>query len=416
MQNDNLPAGQLSADVAIIGGGLIGLSLALAVARAGLDAVVVDPEDPATKAADAFDGRASAIALGSARVLDGIGLWRHLAPHAAPIRDIRVSDGDSSMFLHYDHREIGDEPFGWIVENRHTRRALYAALADEPRVRLLAPESVRDTRCDATCAKLHLASGGSVAARLAVACDGRPSPTRAAAGIGALRWNYEQHAIVCAISHAKPHDGIAHERFLPAGPFAVLPLPDAPDGTHLSSIVWTERAELAGLFVDLPDDEFADEIHERFGWGLGRIAPAGPRWRYPLVFVQAERATAPRLALAGDALHGIHPIAGQGLNLGLRDVAALAETLADASRLGLDIGSADTLERYARWRGVDTVGLSAVTDGLLRLFSNDFGPLKFARDLGLAAVDRIAPLKRVFMRDAMGVLGTLPRLMKGEKL
>ncbi|MBL8832678.1 MAG: UbiH/UbiF/VisC/COQ6 family ubiquinone biosynthesis hydroxylase [Rhodospirillales bacterium] len=406
----------LSTDVAIVGGGLVGLSLALALARADIRSVVVDVDDPSSKTVDAFDGRGSAIALGSARVLQGIGLWPYLERHAEPILDIRVSDGDSSLYLHYDHRELGSEPFGYIVENRYTRRGLYACLAQEPRVTLVAPDTVAEVRAESTGTQVRLQSGTRIEARLAVACDGRPSPTRKAAGIGALRWNYEQHAIVCAISHEKPHRGIANERFLPAGPFAVLPLPDAPDGTHLSSIVWTERPELAAMFAKLPDDEFVDEIHERFGWGLGRIGLAGGRWVYPLVFVQAESATGPRLALAGDALHGIHPIAGQGLNLGLRDVAALAEVLADSARLGLDIGAADTLERYARWRGVDTVGLSAVTDGLLRLFSNDIGPLKLARDIGLAAVDRIAPLKRVFMRDAMGTLGTLPRLMRGEAL
>jgi len=406
----------LTTDVAIVGGGLVGLSLALALARADIRSVVVDVDDPSSKTVDAFDGRGSAIALGSARVLQGIGLWPYLERHAEPILDIRVSDGDSSLYLHYDHRELGSEPFGYIVENRYTRRGLYACLAQEPRVTLVAPDTVAEVRAESTGTQVRLQSGTRIEARLAVACDGRPSPTRKAAGIGALRWNYEQHAIVCAISHEKPHRGIANERFLPAGPFAVLPLPDAPDGTHLSSIVWTERPELAAMFAKLPDDEFVDEIHERFGWGLGRIGLAGGRWVYPLVFVQAESATGPRLALAGDALHGIHPIAGQGLNLGLRDVAALAEVLADSARLGLDIGAADTLERYARWRGVDTVGLSAVTDGLLRLFSNDIGPLKLARDIGLAAVDRIAPLKRVFMRDAMGTLGTLPRLMRGEAL
>ncbi|MBI1245785.1 MAG: FAD-dependent oxidoreductase [Alphaproteobacteria bacterium] len=406
----------ISTDVAIVGGGLVGLSLALALARGGIGSCVVDPDDPAAKAADAFDGRGSAIALGSARVLQAIGLWPHLERHAEPILDIRVSDGDSQLFLHYDHRDLGSDPFGYIIENRHIRRAIYACLTQEPRVRLVAPESAAAVTADSTHARVRLASGGTISARLAVACDGRPSPTRKAAGIGALGWNYEQHAIVCAIRHEKPHCGIAHERFLPAGPFAVLPLPDAPDGTHFSSIVWTERAELAQMFVELPEDEFAEEIHERFGWGLGRISLAGPRWRYPLVFVQAESATGPRLALAGDALHGIHPIAGQGLNLGLRDVAALAEVLTDSARLGLDIGAADTLERYSRWRGVDTVGLSAVTDGLLRLFSNDIAPLKLARDVGLTVVDRIAPLKRVFMRDAMGTLGKLPRLMKGEAL
>jgi len=413
---DSLAPPALKTDVAIVGGGLVGLSLALALARAGIESVVVDIDDPAAKASDAFDGRGSAIALGSARVLDGIGLWERLAPHAEPILDIRVSDGDSQMFLHYDHRELGRDPFGYIVENRYTRRALYACLAQEPRVKLVAPDTVADVSADAVRALVTLESGIRIEARLAVACDGRPSPTRARAGIGALRWEYGQHALVCAIRHEKPHRGIAHERFLPAGPFAVLPLPDAPDGTHLSSIVWTERPELAEFFMGVPEDEFVEEIHERFGWGLGAIGLASQRWRYPLVFVQAEKAIGQRLVLAGDALHGIHPIAGQGLNLGLRDIAALAEVLADSRRLGLDIGAADTLERYARWRGVDTVGLSAVTDGLLRLFSNDIAPVKLARDMGLALVDRIPPLKRIFMRDAMGTLGTLPRLMKGEAL
>ncbi len=407
-----MPDPQTRCDVAIVGGGLVGLTLAIALDRVGLRVVLVDADDPAKLARDEFDGRAAAIATGSARVLQGIGVWKLIAPHAEPIRDIRVSDGDSSLFLHYDHRELGSDPFGYIVENRFTRRALYAALR-ETAVDLRAPARATATATDAT---LTLDDGTHVAPRLVVACDGRPSPLRKGAGIRALRWDYAQAAIVCAIRHARPHDGIAHERFLPSGPFAMLPLPDGPDGSHRSSIVWTERAELADHLIALPDDEFADEIHERFGWGLGALAPVAQRWRYPLTFVQAERATAPRLALAGDALHGIHPIAGQGLNLGLRDVAALAEILADANRLGLDIGAANTLDNYARWRGVDTVGLSVVTDGLLRLFSNDIAPLKLARGLGLALVDRIGPLKRVFMRDAMGILGKLPRLMRGEAL
>jgi 2-octaprenyl-6-methoxyphenol hydroxylase len=281
---------------------------------------------------------------------------------------------------------------------------------------LRAPARAIATKADLQEAQVELGDGTALATRLIVACDGRPSPTRAKAGIRALKWDYAQAALVCAIAHEKPHNGIAHERFLPAGPFALLPLPDGPDGQPRSSIVWTERAELAALFETLPEDEFVAELHERFGWGLGAIRLASARWRYPLTFVQAERATGPRLALAGDALHGIHPIAGQGLNLGLRDVAALAEVLADSHRLGLDIGAADTLDRYARWRGVDTVGLSAVTDGLLRLFSNDIPPLKFARGLGLGLVDKIKPLKRIFMRDAMGTLGKLPRLMRGEAL
>lgn len=407
---------RIETDVAIVGGGLVGLSLALALAQGGISSVTIDAESPAIAAADAFDGRASALALGSVRVLQGIGVWGAMAANASPIRDIRVSDGDSSLYLHYDHRDIGDEPFGYILENRFARRALHAALALDRRAVLRAPDKALDARSTPTHAELTLASGAELRASLVVACDGRPSPLREAAGIETLRWNYEQAGIVCSIAHEKPHHGIAHERFLPAGPFAVLPLNDAPDGTHRASIVWTEKAELAKLFAGLPEDEFCAEIHERFGWGLGAIKLAGPRWVYPLVFVQAKKFHEGRMALAGDAAHGIHPIAGQGLNLGLRDVAALAEVLVEAKRLGLDLGSAERLESYARWRGLDTVSMSAVTDGLLRLFSNDIAPLKLARDLGLAAVEALPPLKRLFMRHAMGTTGSLPRLMRGEAL
>jgi 2-octaprenyl-6-methoxyphenol hydroxylase len=408
--------GRIDTDVAIVGGGLVGLSLALALARGGIASVTIDAQSPALAAADAFDGRASALALGSVRVLEGIGVWGAMAAHASPIRDIRVSDGDSSLYLHYDHRELGDEPFGYIVENRFVRRALHAGLALDRHATLRAPDTARDLRSTPTHAEISLDSGVELRASLVVACDGRPSPLREAAGIETLRWSYAQAGIVCSIAHEKPHHGIAHERFLPAGPFAVLPLNDAEDGTHRASIVWTERAELAKLFADLPEDEFCDEIHERFGWGLGAIKLAGPRWVYPLHFLQARKFHEGRMALAGDAAHGIHPIAGQGLNLGLRDVAALAEVLVEAKRLGLDLGSVERLEAYARWRGLDTVAMSAVTDGLLRLFSNDIVPLKFARDLGLAAVGAVPPLKRFFMRHAMGTVGTLPRLMRGEAL
>jgi 2-octaprenyl-6-methoxyphenol hydroxylase len=412
----------LSADVVIVGGGLVGLTLALALGGAGLRVAVIDRERPAVAAADPFDGRGSAIAWGSARVLRAIGLWPRLAAHAQPINDIRVSDGDSLLFLHYDHRAagIGEDgapaPLGYIIENRHTRRALYAALADRPEVTLLAPAEVTRLERAAGRVAAQLADGRVVSAALAVACDGRESPQRQAAGIGVVRWSYRQSGIVCSIAHERPHHGVAHERFLPAGPFAVLPLPDAADGTHLSSIVWTERAELVPAMLALPDGEFSDEIARRFGDGLGAIRVAGPRWAYPLGLIHAERYVAHRLALAGDAAHGIHPIAGQGLNLGLRDVAALAECVVDAARLGLDIGGADTLARYERWRRVDNVLLAGVTDVLNRLFSNDLAPLRLVRDLGLGMVERLPPVKRLFMRHAMGVLGDLPRMVRGEAL
>jgi 2-octaprenyl-6-methoxyphenol hydroxylase len=402
-------------DVAIVGGGLVGLSLALALSGAGLTVIAIDRESPAVAAGDDADGRSSAIAWGSQRVLAGLGLWPALAPHAAPIHDIRVSDGQSRLFLHYDHAEVADHPLGYIVENRHTRRALQAAIAQRPRLDWLAAMAVSAIAPEPAGWRLTLADGSRIAARLLVGCDGKRSFVRAAAGIATFTHRYPQTGIVATLRHALPHRNVAHERFLPAGPFAMLPLPDR-DGAHRSSIVWTEHAALAPRIMALDDAGFATEAQRRFGDWLGALAAEGRRFAYPLELVHAASYTGPRLALAGDAAHAIHPIAGQGFNLGLRDIAALAECVVDAARLGLYIGAADVLERYAAWRRVDAMSLLAVTDGLNRLFSNDVAPLRLIRDLGLAAVDRIGPLKRLFMRHAMGVTGDLPRLARGEPL
>ena len=253
-------------------------------------------------------------------------------------------------------------------------------------------------------------------ARLAVVAEGKASPLRAAAGIRVLRWDYPQCGIVCTVAHEKPHHGVAHENFLPSGPFALLPMTDGPDGGHRSSLVWTERREVAPAMMALGGEDFARELMRRYGDGLGSLREVGGRWSYPLGLMHAERYVDQRLALIGDAAHVIHPIAGQGLNLGLRDVAALAETLMDARRLGLDLGSAEVLARYQRWRRFDNTLLMVVTDGLNRLFSNDLPPIRLARDVGLAAVDRLPPLKRFFMRHAMGMVGDLPRLTRGQAL
>ncbi|HEX2114790.1 MAG TPA: UbiH/UbiF/VisC/COQ6 family ubiquinone biosynthesis hydroxylase [Alphaproteobacteria bacterium] len=408
--------GAIASDVVVLGGGLVGLSTAVALGQAGLSVVVVDREKPAVAAADPFDGRGSAIAWGSAQALRGIGLWPLLEGRAAPIEEIRVTDGESLLFLHYDHREVGGNPLGYIVENRFIRRALYARIAALETVTLLAPMQAIGVERSNARASVTLADGRRIRARLVIAADGRESPTRRAAGIGVMRWSYRQTAIVCSIRHRKPHRGVAHERFLAAGPFAVLPLPDSESGEHRSSIVWTERDELAPAMLALNDTEFAEEIALRFGDSLGEIGVAGPRWAYPLSLLQADRYTDLRLALVGDAAHVIHPIAGQGLNLGLRDVAAIAECIVDAHRLGLDVGATDALERYARWRRFDNLTLLAVTDGLVRLFSTDMAPVRLARDLGLAAVQRLPGLKRFFMRHAMGVVGDPPRLVRGEAL
>lgn len=401
----------LRTEVVVVGGGLVGLSLGHALASAGIEVVVVDREEPAIAANDAYDGRAFAISYGSRRILDGLGLWQELAPNAAAILDIRVTDGPSLLFLHYDHREVGEEPLGHIVESRFVRRALLGSLAQRPRLKLIAPEAVTRLEHGHAGVTAHLSKGRRIEARLAVAADGRSSPIRRAAGIGAIEWGYGQTAIVCTVALGRPHDGVAHERFLPVGPFALLPLPG-----DFSSVVWTERNEVAPAMMALDDDAFSAAMTRRFGEALGPLRVVGRRWSYPLGLLIAERFTSGRLALVGDAAHSIHPLAGQGLNLAIRDVAALAEVVVDAHRLGLDVGAADVLDRYASWRRLDTLALLAVTDGLNRLFSNDLGPLRLVRDLGLAAIDRMPALKRLFMRHAMGTVGDLPRLARGEAL
>lgn len=405
--------GKPDSDVLIVGGGLAGLPLALALAQGGLSVTVVDVLDPATATDAGFDGRVSAIALASCRMFEQLGVTRHLAGQMQPINDILVSDGRvregaSPFFLHFDHKEIGNEPLGHLIENRHIRIALQKAAEEQPLIRLIAPQSV--TRVDyGAQAVATLGNGERVSARLCFAADGRGSPTRQAAGIKTVGWDYGQMGIVSTVEHELPHEGVAQEYFLPGGPFAILPMVG-----NRSSLVWTEKTADAKAILSLDNDAFAEEMRARFGDYLGECRPVGPRWSYPLTLQLARDYVRPRLALVGDAAHGIHPIAGQGLNLGLRDVAAAAEVVVDAARLGLDIGSLDVLERYQSWRRFDNVALSLVTDGLNRLFSNDIAPIRLARDLGLGAVSQIGPLRRFFMRHAAGMVGDLPRLLRGE--
>jgi 2-octaprenyl-6-methoxyphenol hydroxylase len=403
-------------ELLIAGGGLNGMLLGVAVAEAGLTVAVVDRQDPVAMLDEAFDGRASAIAYGSKLVLEGAGVWPLVASEAEPIREIRVADDGSPLFLHYDHRDLVPAEaeaaaLGYIVENRVLRRALFERLRALPSLKLVAPQTVETVARDDTAAVTTLADGTRLSARLVAAADGKDSPLRKAAGIRAVEWRYQQVGIVTTVAHERPHAGIAVEHFLPAGPFAILPMTG-----NRSSIVWTENAALAPHLMKLPDGEFAKELHSRFGDFLGRIEPVGPRWAYPLSLMQAERYIARRLALVGEAAHVIHPIAGQGLNVGIRDVAALAEAAVDARRLGLDIGDDTVLERYQRGRRLDAVLLAGVTDGLNRLFSNTIAPVKLVRDLGLAAVNRMPPLKRLLMQHAMGALGERPRLARGERL
>jgi 2-octaprenyl-6-methoxyphenol hydroxylase len=399
----------LRVELLVVGGGLAGMTLALAAAGAGIETALVDRAAPARLVEEPFDGRTTALAWASRQVLAALGLWPDLAGNAEPIREIRVADGGSPLFLHYDHALVGDHPLGFIVENRVLRRALLARLAHLPLVHL-APMEVRAVEYGES-AVAFLADGRRIRAQLVAAADGQSSPLRQAAGIGALTWSYPQTGIVCTVAHAEPHRGVAVEHFLPAGPFAILPMTRSR-----SSIVWTERSDLAPALLALDEPGFLAELGRRFGDHLGTLAVVGRRWSYKLAFLHANRLIAPRLALVGEAAHVIHPIAGQGFNLGMRDVAALAELVVDARRLGLDIGHAGVLERYEARRRLDAVLLAGVTDGLNRLFSNDIAPLRLVRDLGLAAVDHLAPLKRLFMRHAMGLVGDVPRLARGEPL
>jgi 2-octaprenyl-6-methoxyphenol hydroxylase len=410
---ENHPAGMTDdAELVIAGAGLNGMLLGVACAGAGLPVAIVDPLDPAATLDAGFDGRTSAIAYGSRLVFDGIGLWPDIAAEAEPIREIRVADDNSPLFLHYDHRELGsDTPLGYIVENRVLRRALLKRAQAMSSLRLIAPGRISRMEASETGAAAVLDDGARLRTRLVAAADGKDSPLRRAAGINAIEWRYPQTGIVLTVAHARPHAGIAVEHFLPSGPFAILPMTG-----NRSSIVWTEHADLARRLLTLPDDEFAAELRARFGGFLGATEPVGPLWTYPLALLQAERYVARRLALVGEAAHVIHPIAGQGLNIGIRDIAALAELIVDARRLGLDIGGEPILEQYQRWRRTDALLLAAVTDGLNRLFSNTVEPVRLTRDVGLAIVHRLPPLKRLLMQHAMGLLGDRPRLARGQPL
>lgn len=401
-------------DAIVCGGGMVGLTLGLALAKGGLKVAVVDSLPPATTVAPEFDGRVSALAYANVRMLQVLDVWAHLAPDAQPIREILVSDGavgraTSPFSLHFDAQEVGADTLGHIAENRHIRAALHAAAADEKNLTLIAPAEVQSLAVEDAHVRARLSDGSEYQAQLAIAADGRDSKLRKAMGIGVIGWSYPQIGIVATVHHDKPHKGVAYEHFLPSGPFAILPMTG-----DRSSLVWTEAKDKAPAMLALDAEAFDAQVAVRFGAHLGKTKVVGARWSYPLNFHLARDYVRPRFALAGDCAHGIHPIAGQGLNLGLKDAAALAETVLDAARLGQDIGALDVLKRYERWRRFDSFTLAASTDALNRLFSNDIAPLRQLRDLGLGVVDAIGPLRRLFMRHAGGDIGKLPRLLKGD--
>lgn len=400
------------ADVLILGGGLVGSALAVALDAHGLSSIVVDPADPAVFLARGFDGRASAVASASGRMLETIGVARKLAGQGCAIRHIRVSDGLRPGALDFIP-DADDGALGTMYENRLLRRALHEAAVEAPRVDLRMQRRAVSTERARHGVTATLDDGSVISAPLLVAAEGRNSPTREAAGIQVARWSYDHHAIISAFNHEGDHENIAYEIFYPSGPFALLPLND-DDGGHRSAIVWSVRADHGPAMLKISDRAFMAEAERRMGGFLGTLSNLSPRASYPLGFHHAARITGERLALVGDAAHGIHPIAGQGLNLGFRDAATLTEVLVEAKRLGLDLGDAQVLGRYQRWRGLDNFMVAAATDGLTRLFGVRGRAASAVRRLGISAVDAIPPLKRRFMAEARGESGDLPRLLQGE--
>ncbi len=401
-------------DVLVAGGGFAGLTLAIALRQALGPSFAVMVADPALGASHADDERASAIVAAARRLFETIGVWADVSSQAQPILDMvvtdsRLDDAVRPVFLTFGGEVEPGEPFAHMIENRHLVAAL-AAKARDIGVSLQTV-GVGDVRQDGHRIVADLKDGNSCAARLVAAADGARSAIRRKAGIASHGWTYDQSAIVTNVGHERDHDGRAEEHFLPAGPFAILPLKG-----RRSSIVWTEQTREAERIVALPDDAFHAELEQRFKLHLGDITTVGARRVHPLGFFVARSFIAERIALVGDAAHVIHPIAGQGLNMGLKDVAALAEVIVDAARLGLDPGSAHVLERYQRWRRFDTMAMGLATDGLNRLFSNRSDVLRLVRDVGLGLVDRVPNLKRLFIREAAGLVGEVPKLLRGELL
>lgn len=401
-------------DMVIGGAGFAGLALAIALRQGLGDPFTVTVADPALAHARSKDPRASAIAAAARRLFEAIGVWGAVAENAQPILDMVVTDSklDDAVrpaFLTFGGEVEEGEPFAHMIENRHLVDAL-AEKAKSLGVELRATP-VAGFAAGANSTEVQFADGESITARLLVGADGARSLIREQAGIATHGWNYDQSAIVTTVAHEREHNGRAEEHFLPAGPFAILPLTG-----RRCSIVWTETSGEADRIVALPDSEFHGELEKRFGLQLGDIEVVGPRRAFPLGLFTARTFIGERLALVGDAAHIIHPIAGQGLNMGLRDVAALAEAIADAARLGLDPGGSEVLERYQRWRRFDTMTMGVATDGLNRLFSNNSDALRLVRDIGLGLVERMPMLKRMFIREAAGFTGDVPKLLKGEAL
>jgi 2-octaprenyl-6-methoxyphenol hydroxylase len=399
-------------DIAIVGGGLNGPALALAAAQVGLRVIVLDATSHKPRKNAKFDGRAYALALASKRLMAAVGVWENVAQDAEPMLNIRVSDGRASVgaspfFMDFDHAELEEGPMGYMVEDRHLRYALQAAMQTSPLIEYRLATRVTGQSTGPEGVTLSLANNQKITTRLLVGADGRQSGTAARAGITYTGWQYGQTALVCAVEHDRPHGGVAHQFFMPAGPMAVLPL-----SARRSTVVWSEKADSAAVIKTLDDAAFLDVLRPRFGDFLGDIALTGGRFSYPLGMMIAKSYIAPNVALIGDAAHGVHPIAGQGLNAGLRDVAALIQVLSEAKQRGEDFASQPVLARYQLWRRFDATALAVATDGFNRLFSNDNPILRLGRDLGMGMLNAMPKVRRGILREAAGLTGDLPDLMR----
>ena len=410
-------------DVIIVGAGMAGATLALGLASGGLTPVLIEPQPFETQCAPGFDGRASAISYAAFRQWRAVGAAQFLEPHAQRIEQILVTDGRApgasarapgGAFLRFDAAEIADrsggEPLGYMLENRHIRAGLAQAVTDAG-IEVLAPARVAAVSVEPGRVRVALADGRTLTAPLVIGADGRGSLVRREAGIGTMGWGYGHTAMVATVRLERDHGGVAYEHFLPSGPFAILPLTD-----RRASLVWTESARRAAALKSARDAVFEAHLRRRFGPFLGAVVLDGPRFIYPLSLELADKVISARIALVGDSGHAIHPIAGQGLNMGLKDAAALAQVLTEAARLGEDLGALGVLERYARWRSVDNLGVAVATDLFTRLFSNDNPLIRAARGAGIAVVNRIGPARRLLMSEAGGAVGDLPRLLRGHAL
>ncbi len=399
----------------IVGGGLNGSTLALALAGAGIGVTLIDASDPADLRRNNFDGRSYAISAASSKMLGALGIWDQISKDAQPMFEIKATDGQvgegpGPFFLHFDHVEAGDGPMGYIVEDRFLRQTLLK-MVELAKIKYLPQTKVVDQRVGPVGVEVTTEKGKRVEAQLLIGADGRTSGTAERAKLKRLKWGYDQTSLVCAIEHEKPHNGIAHQFFMPAGPLAILPLTG-----YRSSIVWTEKSDTAAAINALDDAAYLDILRPRFGDFLGEIALTGDRYTYPLGLVLAHELITDRIALVGDSAHGMHPIAGQGLNAGLKDVAAISQLLVEAKRRGQDLGSASILQEYQRWRRSDNLTLAIATDGFNRLFSNQSSMLRTLRGLGMGIVNTIPSFRRAFMQEASGTTGDLPKLLQGKTL